>query len=335
MCRCVLGPLIVASACIVAGTTWPDCSNGSTPQVLANQPAKQEGALQTIDLDKNLELQMVKIKAGNFIMGSSDSDQDAWAEEKPQHEVKLTRDFLIGKYPVTFDEFAFFVKEEGFRTECERNGKGSWGYDSATNRRIGKAQPVYNWRNPGFPQTGKDPVVNVTWNDAQAFCRWLSKKKGLTCELPTEAQWEFACRAGGTSRYLTGNEPQTLSGFANVADVTLKQKQIKGYDNAQYFPFADGFVFTSPVDSMRPNNWGLHDMSGNVAQWCSDSYDEHFYTEKSKDDPYCSQQNNDTHVLRGSSWFQSPKSCRVAYRFGIESSFSNDLIGFRVMIRID
>src|SRR5262249_6798212 len=130
----------------------------------------------------------------------------------------------------------------------------------------------YSWRNTGWKQTDDYPVVNITWNDALAFCKWLSEKEKREYRLPTEAEWEFACRAGTQTRFYSGDDLTSLKGFANIADVSLKQKvgaDPKPYP-FKYVEFDDGFAFTAPVKSFRPNAWGLFDMHGNVSQWCAD-----------------------------------------------------------------
>ena len=125
-------------------------------------------------------------------------------------------------------------------------------------------------------------MVNVSWNDAVAFCKWLSRKEGKSYRLPTEAEWEYACRAGTTTRYHSGDDPETLAKVANVADATAKAK----------FPAwkwtikaSDGYVFTAPVGQFKPNAFGLYDMHGNARQWCADWYGGDYYGKSPVDDP--------------------------------------------------
>ena len=113
-------------------------------------------------------------------------------------------------------------------------------------------------------------MVNVSWNDAVAFCEWLSRQEGQTYRLPTEAEWEYACRAGTTTRYCSGDDAETLAAVANVADATAKAK----FPDWATIAARDGYVFTAPVGRFRANAWGLHDMHGNVWEWCSDGYAE-------------------------------------------------------------
>ena len=157
-----------------------------------------------------------------------------------------------------------------------------------------------SWRDPGFDQQGSHPVVQVTWDDAKAFCDWLSKKSGKTVVLPTEAQWEYACRAGTKTAYPWGDNPDDGKGWANCADQTLK----KELTNTEYpcFGWEDGFVYTSPVANFNANAFGLYDMIGNAKQWCDDklTLDGHVGV--------------DFRVVRGASWLSCPSECRSAYR---------------------
>ena len=139
-------------------------------------------------------MKLVLIPAGEFLMGSPDSDKDAEDDEKPQHRVRITRPFYLGAHEVTRGQFRRFVDETGYRTEAEKNDAGGLGYDAQSKKL--KQDRKFNWLNPGFEQTDEHPVVNVSWNDSVAFAEWLSRKEGRTYRLPTEAEWEYACRAG-------------------------------------------------------------------------------------------------------------------------------------------
>jgi formylglycine-generating enzyme required for sulfatase activity len=266
------------------------------------------------------------------MMGSPDSDELVVINEKPQHRVALTRDFYLGKYSVTRKEFACFVNDKDYKTLGEKDGVGGWGYNATENRF--EINPMYTWRDPGFEQDGQHPVVNVTWNDAQAFCEWLSRKSNQRCELPSEAQWEYACRAGTETRLFTGDGQGSLEGFANVADLSLKNRGIKGMEDWLYFPFDDHYAFTSPVGRFKPNPWGLFDMMGNVWQWCGDRYGEKYYVDDVRTDP-AGPKSGASRVVRGGSWYIPPGLCRTALRYGYEPGYSSNDIGFRVLVRLD
>jgi formylglycine-generating enzyme required for sulfatase activity len=280
-----------------------------------------------LNLGGGVKLELVRIRPGTFRMGAVDADPDANAVEKPQHEVAITKDFYLGKYTVTQQQFARFAQAAKYQTEAERDGKGGFGYNVEKGQTAGQ-KLIYNWRNTGFPQTDHHPVVNVTWNDAQAFCAWASTQTGRRVELPTEALWEYACRAGTKTRYFTGNNPGSLEGYANVPDQTLQAQKFKLPDTVSFFDFRDGFVFTAPVGSFKPNPWGLYDMTGNVFQWCRDGVRR--YTEANRSDP--SGPDDHTPVLRGGSWMYGVKECRCSSRWRFEDSHRNTHTGFRVLV---
>src|SRR5262249_5278878 len=163
------------------------------------------------------------------------------SDEHPQHEVRITRPFYLGVTEVTRGQFRLFVDEEGYRTEAEKDGKGGYGWNEE--KKTFEQNPRYTWQSPGFEQTDEHPVVNVSWNDAQAFVGWLSRKEGETYRLPTEAEWEYACRAGTTTRYSCGDDPEGLVAVGNIADETAKVK----YPDWTTIAARDGFVYTAPV----------------------------------------------------------------------------------------
>ena len=143
------------------------------------------------------------------------------------------------------------------------------------------ATPSTTGCNPGFPQTDDHPVVNVTWNDAVAFCQWLSRKEGKTYRLPTEAEWEYACRAGTDTRYSNGDDPKQLAQVANVQDDAGREK----FPHVQEIFVPKDGQLTSAVGGLAPNKLGLYDMHGNVWQWCADWYGEDYYAKSPVDDP--------------------------------------------------
>ncbi|MBI1916500.1 MAG: SUMF1/EgtB/PvdO family nonheme iron enzyme [Planctomycetes bacterium] len=280
-----------------------------------------------------LKMEMVRIKSGTFKMGSPEDDKDKFGDEVAQHPVKITRDFYMGATEVTVSQFNQFVEEEKYKTEAETDGKGGWGYDEEAKKFEQKS--IYNWKNPGFKQDDKHPVVNVTWNDAMAFCKWLSKKEKKYYDLPTEAEWEYACRAGTTTRFHNGDDLESLTKVGNVADASFKAK----YPAATWaLEGDDGYPFTAPVKKFRPNDWGLYDMHGNAWEWCKApprKYPTKAEVENLKgdiEDPV-SPENDDRRVLRGGSWCHSPRYCRSANRVYYTRARRSFSFGFRVVLR--
>ena len=302
------------------------------------------------------KIRLIQVNPGEFAMGSPDSDADANADEKPQHKVKITRPYWMGMHQVTIGQFSRFVEETGFVTEYEENGEGSYGIDLSTG--IVGPNPKYNWRNPGFPQSDRHPVVCVSWHDARQYCRWLSKKEGRTYRLPTEAEWEYACRAGSSTRFCSGDPKESVKEVGNVADQSLAAKW-KWHGGGTQFrpgqslppwaePWNDGHPFTAPVGCFKPNAWGFYDMHGNIGEWCSDWYGENYY----KTSPACDPQGpaepdvvpiadrapgklpRTLRVLRGGVWLDSAVNCRSADRWThrrhpVDSAAD---IGFRVVM---
>ena len=238
-----------------------------TFQLTPSQPVAQaEGGAGNNEPSKlitnSIGMKLTLIPAGTFLMGSPDSDKNAHDDEKPQHRVRITRPFYLGVYEVTRGQFRRFVDDSGYQTEAEKDGKGGCGWNEDAKKF--EQNPRYTWLNPGFEQTDLHPVVNVSWNDAVAFAEWLGRKEGRTYRLPTEAEWEYACRAGTTTLYFPGDDAEALAEVGNVADATAREK----YPDWTYaIAVRDGFVYTAPVGRYRLNAWGLHDMHGNVWEW--------------------------------------------------------------------
>jgi len=256
-----------------------------------------------------------------FLRGSPATEQDRGTDET-QHRVILTEGFYLGIHEVTVGQFRQFVTAENYRTEGERDGKGGvkwtgteWKYDPAT-----------TWRNPGYTQTDQHPVVVVSWNDAVAYCAWLSRQDGKTYRLPTEAEWEYACRAGSTTMYQHGNDPEGLAQVGNVADASAKRQ----FNWTDTIAADDGYVYTAPVGRYRANAWGLHDLHGNVWEWCSDWYGD--YPVGTVTNPAGPSQGASARVYRGGSWGDDPRICRSAFRGRNTPEGRGSFQGFRVAV---
>jgi formylglycine-generating enzyme len=301
----------------------------------------------------SIEMKLALVPAGEFMMGAEESRADTlayfpycstkWLDgEWPRHKVRITKPFYMGQYPVTIGEFLVFYHFAHYQLEIERDGKASQGFDSSGKKMIQSAK--YRPWAPGWDVGMDHPAVYVSWNDAVAFCEWLSKREGKKYRLPTEAEWEYACRAGTNTRFFFGNDPEDLVFYANAADADRAESPgnapIALYDrqgnktNAQIpFPFLkrrDGYSWTSPVGKFRPNAFGLFDMHGNVLQWCSDWLDEHYYEKSPGDDPK-GPDTGTSRVMRGGSFYLFPCALRCATRGRHEPSFRSFGTGFRVV----
>ncbi len=290
------------------------------------QGEKKKRTVRTIVLGGE-KVEFVKIPKGEFLMGNrGGSGKQERLDESPQHKVIFTKELWVAKYPITKGQFAAFVKLAKYESEAERDKQGGWGFDSVTGKIEGQ-KPKYTWKNTGWETTDRHPVVNVTWNDASEYCKWASKecKKGI--RLLNESECEYANRTVSKTRYFTGDDVESLKAYANIADVAAKDK----FPDWTCAKFNDGYVFTSPVGSFKPNSFGLHDTTGNVWSWCEDWYQSDLYKRGETTDPKANGNGEQTHkVFRGGSWSSIPRSCRSAIRSNeLPSSRRYDL-GFRV-----
>jgi formylglycine-generating enzyme required for sulfatase activity len=262
-------------------------------------PVPAPAALKTITNTNGTKL--VLIPASEFLMGSPASDTDAIAYEKPQHRVRITRPFYLGETEVTQGQY----------------------------QEVTGANPSH------FKGSALRPVETVSWLDAINYCNALSCKEGLTpfyrvqgetvevpdwnatgYRLPTEAEWEYACRAGSTTRYSFGDDAAGLGAFAWYVDNSRPQTQ-----NVRR---------SHQVGQKRPNAWGLYDMHGNVQEWCWDGYEADYYSkEPPAADPLGPSQAA-SRVYRGGCWRLSPQICRSAFRDGRAPGNRGALLGFRV-----
>ena len=226
----------------------------------------------------------------------------------------------MGTYEVTVGQFRDFVESQAYRTKTETDGDGQdilvW---EGGKFKKSKLKPEYSWRDVGFPQTDEHPVVYVTWDDAVAFCTWLTHKEGRRYSLLTEAQWEYACRAGTTTRYHFGDETSTLGEFAWLDGSSGES--------------------THPVGQKMPNGWGLYDMHGNAREWCADWYDASYYATSPVDDPpgpaTPGPAAGTCRVVRGdSASAYAEMMCRSAHRHSGRPYYAHRDIGFRVALDV-
>jgi len=269
--------IAIAALFTVLLTSLTECSNNVKEDILLKEPEEvtrgTEGALA-----KSAEAtgEMVLIPAGEFIMGSP--DDEGYDSERPQHEVSIDS-FYIGKYEVTFEQYDLFCEKTGRSKPSDRG----WG-------------------------RGKRPVINVSWYDAVAFCDWLSELSGDRYRLPTDAEWEYACRAGTTTKYNFGDSTRDLGLYAWYSGNAGKR--------------------THPVGNLRANAWGLHDMHGNVWEWCSDWYDESYYSRSPSSNP-TGPTNGQNRVHRGGSWGSDASHLRSTNRNYASPDVTISFLGFR------
>ena len=240
---------------------------------------------------------------GRFLMGSPASEPGRSDDEGPQHAVTIAAPPAVMETEVTRGQFAAFVSATGHVSAA--GGCYAW------NGKKWELDPQRNWRSLGFEQTDAHPVVCVDWNDATAYAAWLSKTTGQTYRLLTEAEWEYAARAGSTTRYSFGDRAEDLCAHANMADRTFKG----AFKEFTTVDCSDGQVFTAPVASYAANAWGLFDLHGNAWEWVADCW-HHDYKNSPEDgsnwQANCS--GEDRRVLRGGGWIDNPVDARSAFR---------------------
>jgi formylglycine-generating enzyme required for sulfatase activity len=304
--------IVLAVGC---GTQPPSEQQNAAPPVSLS-------AQKTIQLGDGVKLEMVLVPAGSFVMG----DDNGLDDEKPAQKVTIAKPIYLGRCEVTIEQFRRFIDATSYATDAEKGTgfQGAFGWDRETVDF--KMNEEYSWRNTGFSQSDSHPVVNVSWNDAMEFCNWLSHKEGKTYRLPTEAEWEYACRAGTTTRYFHGDDSEGLEKVGNVADADFESQfpELEGV-----IKDSDGYAYTSPAGSFVPNSFGLYDMHGNVWEWCADWYAPEHYAKSPTDNPG-GPAAGEERVYRGGGWFNCARGCRSASRSGSAPENRNLTLGFRI-----
>jgi formylglycine-generating enzyme required for sulfatase activity len=275
-----LWPLIGAAALVVllalAGAFGPRYFGSAAVTLEREAASSGQDAQPEPTFTNSLGMEFVLIPAGEFLMGSPEADEDAYDDEKPQHRVTIGRPFYLGKYEVT---------------------QAQWRAVMGGNPSEFKGRPAH-------------PVENVSWDDAQEFISRLNQKEGTNkYRLPTEAEWEYAARAGSTTVYSFGNDAAQLEQYA------------WWYGNSE--------EKTQPVGTKAPNAWGLYDMHGNVWEWVRDWYEERYYSSSPSTDPQGPLSGSDR-VNRGCSWSGGAGDCRSAIRLYDSPDTRGSNLGFRL-----
>lgn len=265
------------------------CASLAFAQDILAAPASQAAFINSIGM------QFVAIPAGSFLMGSGADDKEAFANEKPQHRVTISRPFYMGKYEVTQAQWEAVM--------------GSSPYTLArSNPFLGLPGMEARIRKPDNPAT-------VSWNDAQEFVQRLNRKEGQArYRLPTEAEWEYATRAGTTTRYSFGDDRAELGRFAWYGE-----------------NFQSGS--SHKIGTKAPNPWGLYDVHGNVWEWVQDRYDAGYYASSPATDPQGPASGNG-HVVRGGSWHETSTSWRSAMRKEYDADYRGISIGLRLVLEM-
>ena len=293
------------------------------------QPAPQPKALPKAQNPEGGRLapgiQMVAIPGGTFQMGVAGNAGSR--DENPLHAVTV-KPFRLGAREVTVGQFRQFVKATGYQTDAENDTggtrgcrvmdlqTGSWDY-----------RPGRSWKDPGFAQTNEHPVVCVSHNDVRKFVAWLSQASGQKFRLPSEAEWEYAARAGTKDPYFWGVKGDAGCAFANGADTTPWPDGSRAW--GKKMNCRDGHFYTAPVGSFQPNPFGLYDMLGNVWEWLEDCYHTSYAGAPTDGSAWMSGSCR-LRVVRGGSWFDDPTRLRASYRDWSLPGDRGDFYGFRL-----
>jgi formylglycine-generating enzyme required for sulfatase activity len=260
--------------------------------------------------------EMVVVPAGRFTMGSPEEEIERSADEGPRHEVRIAYRFALGRYEVTRSELEAYVDDAGVELQgCRVLTGAKW-----------EADDTRSWRDPGFAQSASHPAVCVSWEDAKGYVDWLGRKTGEAYRLPSEAEWEYAGRAGTTGARFWGDDPTQACLYANVADRSTRDRypQIRNLHACE-----DGHAHTAPAGSFRPNPFGLHDMLGNVWEWVEDCWGES-YLGAPADGRASLAGDCDRRVVRGGSWGLAPEGVRSARRNWFDVPNRSSVLGLRV-----
>ncbi|MCA2553480.1 MAG: formylglycine-generating enzyme family protein [Microcystis sp. M04BS1] len=257
------------------------------------------------DLGNDITLEMVAIPGGTFTMGSPANEKDSYGDERPQHQVTVPP-FFMGKYPITQAQWEEIASRTDLKVDPERS------------RRVNLyLKPAYF---KDSPDSDRRPVEKVNWYDAVEFCARLSKLTGREYRLPSEAEWEYACRAGTTTPFYFG---ETITReLANYDASYTYADEPKGEDREE----------TTPVGQFPPNAFGLYDMHGNVWEWCADTWHYNYDGAPTDGSAWIKNGHDNRSLLRGGSWCNDPNLCRSAYRgFNYRRDDRLYLFGFRVV----
>ena len=293
---------------------WPfDAKAAAERQQAAGTPVKR-----SIDLGNGVAMEFVLVPAGEFVMGTLDGT----ADERPRAVVKVDAPFWMGTLEVTNAQYQQFDPnhDNGFLDQQNKD----------------HTMPGYSIQAPN------DPAVRISWNEAGAFCQWLSQRTGTPCTLPTEAQWEWACRAGSDTPFWYGTMDTDFSAKANLADLSIRRLAVAGInpqpiDNPSpyedFLPkdsrFNDGERIMTEAGKYQPNPWGLFDMHGNVAEWTLSNYRPYPYAAEDGRNDVTAQEKK---VVRGGSWFDRPKRAQSSFRLGYAPWQPVYNVGFRVIL---
>jgi formylglycine-generating enzyme required for sulfatase activity len=288
-CLAIAAVVAVVIVGIVLLKTPGEMTAEEAKQLQQEQAAKHGvPALATLDCGGGVRMKVSLIPAGEFRMGSPDTDGGRHRDEGPQRTVRISKPFYLGATEVTQDQWHAVMDTEP-------------------------------WQGEAFAKAaGENAASHVSWDDATAFCKALAKKTGRPVRLPAEAEWEYACRAGATTKFSFGDDDSELGDHAWFVD------------NTSFV----GSPFAQRVGRKKANTWGLYDMHGNVSEWCGDWYGQEYYAATGNTTDPTGSSTGTGRVLRGGCFGSVERNCRSAVRDGYAPGFRDDIVGFRVVVEL-
>ncbi len=284
------------AALFAVGVIWPNVAERKSTPVIPVATIETGSLLPGTRFrdcpDDTLCPWMRVLPAGDFLMGSPESEAGRSKAEGPQRSVTIAYDFAVMEAEVTRGQFARFAAETKYKPSAD-----------------------CDWTKPGFEQTDIHPVVCISWDDAHAYANWLSSKAGQVYRLLHEAEWEYAARAGKWTRWSFGDDEAQLCGHANVANGGM---------------CSDGYEFTAPGKAFKANAWGLHDMHGNAWEWVADCWHDNYDNAPPTGDEWAGNCTDLTRVVRGGGWGSIPQYTRSASRGGDTPDYRYYITGFRL-----
>ena len=270
---------------------------------------------------------LLVIPTGSFMMGSPASENGHRANEEPQREVKIDSGFALGRDDVSVAQFRAFIDDSAYVTDAEKAGTSSV-YEEETGRIIDRHDTT--WRDDYLGDKAGDtfPVIHISWNDANVYAQWLGTRTGKHYRLPSEAEFEYALRAGSSARYPWGDgNPGKV--YANVTGDGERSPRLKRSWAKAFAHYNDGFWGPAPIRSFPANAFGLHDMDGNVSEWVADCWHDNYVRAPADShawmNPGCAE-----HVIRGGSWGSAPDQVRSAFRLAAPADARSARVGMRV-----
>ena len=298
---------------------------------LGNKPDTQEEIKTFADCEECPE--MVVIPSGSVYIGSYKEEIGRKKGERDRVKATIEKPFAMAKNEVTLAQYRTFMEATKYKShQAFYKGEPLVGCNYFDGKSYGYVAE-HNWKNPGYPQRDTDPVVCVSWTDADAYAQWLSKKTGRTYRVPSAVEFEYASRAGSSAPWYWGTNPEEACEYANIGDTAFADK----FPTRASFPCTDGYVFTTRVGRFKPNKFGLYDMVGNAWEWTSDCFQNDLTNAPIDGSAWMDNEHNacDARTPKGGSWISGVSWSRAAVRSRDGADYKSFMLGFRVAAEVE